>query len=121
MKNQTLGPDLDFFFMRKARNEWLHSDGMAVYVRKGYQFLDRELPPSNTLDVANINIKEEHRGKGWFTAWLKYAEEVAKEQGKDAVYVESVENVRLIPFLLKSGYSEVANLDGAPCFFKRCN
>ena len=82
---------------------------MKVYVRRGMHMLDQI---SMCLDIANVTVFEEYRGKGIFTEWLTYAESMAGvapltpilARRLRAVYVENILNPRFKDFLSHRGY-----------------
>lgn len=93
-------------FNRSAmRNSWIQHSDIRVYIRKGQRRLPTTTGFQVTLDVANIQTK--WHGKGIFTTWLTAAEEEAKKLGFDAVFVESILEERLIPFLERRGYKDM--------------
>ena len=89
------------FTKSKLRNQWIKEPHMQVYVRKSRRFVNDELIPC--FDVASIQVKESHQGKGLFTNFLKMVEEYSAENSL-IVFVESVLNVRLRKFLERNGY-----------------
>jgi N-acetylglutamate synthase-like GNAT family acetyltransferase len=101
MENPRGTPALDEFLYGPRRNVWLEGDYMRVYVRRGFHALDGSRV-GECLDIANINV--EPQGNGIFTAWLTYAEYMAKERSLQAVFVENILTQRLIDFLRRHGY-----------------
>jgi hypothetical protein len=82
---------------------WLDDDDMKVYVRKGRHILQGG-KIRVTLDIANVTVEEDKRGKGIFSKFLEQAHEM---NPWDATYVECVHNQDLAVFLLKSGWMMV--------------
>lgn len=79
--------------------------------------LNREVA-CDCLDIATIEVDEEHRGKGVFTRFLTLVEEEAEKRHM-AVWVESIQEPRLIPFLKARGYQQCPfNDDIAPTYYK---
>lgn len=99
-------PDIHKFLKDPhVRNKWLMSTYMSVYVRKGQHLIDGKF--RSCFDVANINVPEEFRGQHIFTMWLERVEKKISEFGIECVFVESILENRLIPFLSRHGYMEV--------------
>lgn len=114
------------FLAGPFRNQWIAAPKLQAYVRRS----TRRLPvlprgyvehidgnPFNNaidnlvihdmemgLDIANVSVSSRFRGKGIFTKWLDDAEKLAVVHGLKYVYVESILNERLIPFLAARGY-----------------
>jgi hypothetical protein len=75
-----------------AKNEWLTTGQLSVYVRKGHHMVNRHL--YLFLDLANITVIKEMRGRGLF----KQTFELFKNSCGNTyqgVYVESVNNPHL--------------------------
>ena len=89
---------------------WLDDDDMKVYVRKGSHILQVGGKIRATLDIANVTVDEDKRGKGIFSKFLEQAHEM---NPWDATYVECVHNKDLAVFLLKSGWMMVEPNVGA--------
>ena len=83
--------------------KWIDDDDMKVYVRKGRHILQGG-KVRVTLDIANVTVEEDKRGKGIFSNFLEKAHEM---NPWDATYVECVHNQDLAVFLLKSGWMMV--------------
>lgn len=83
--------------------KWIDDDDMKVYVRKGRHILQAG-KVRVTLDIANVTVEEDKRGKGIFSNFLEKAHEM---NPWDATYVECVHNQDLAVFLLKSGWMMV--------------
>ncbi len=101
------------------RNIWLNERGMKVYVRRSIRLLDeKSTAVTPCLDIASVEVKEDSRGKGIFTAFLKRFE-VAAKNAKRAVYIESIQNPRFVKYLLRNGYKmSPRSNDIAPNMFK---
>lgn len=97
---------IEFLNAKHEKNCWFVYDTFKVYVRKAM----RTLPPMraffDTLDIATINVYEEHQGNGIFTAYLTMAEDLAKEADR-IVFIENVLNPRLAQWLECRGYSRM--------------
>jgi len=97
-------------------NTWLRTPASQVYLRKrklyGEQdkkifanilsFSEREC--LNILEMANISISKELRGKGIFKTIISLFERIARQHGYDGVLIENVLNPIIIPFLVKQDY-----------------
>jgi GNAT superfamily N-acetyltransferase len=89
---------------------------MKVYVRRSVRYLTNT--PVKCLDVASIEVDEDHRGNGVFTAFLNRFEQEAKKLNR-VVYVESILEPRLYQFLLTKGYKDVpGTCETSPTVFK---
>lgn len=114
--NGMLDSNIINFIVSKANNKWIKFDEGEVYVRKSMRYFDKNIW-YKALDLANINIKEEHRGKGYLTFILEVLENAAKDYGYDIVYLENVlDNPRLEEFYKRKGYLELSR--DIPCFYK---
>jgi len=110
---------LDEFLNSKARNSYvMEREHLSVYVRKGYHRLD--LLPEGTLDLADINLPPELRGRGIFTRWLQEVFEPTAARLSLPVRVENLHNMGLYRFLLRNGYTHVRDsYPSCPTVFKR--
>jgi hypothetical protein len=82
---------------RFTANEWLYSDHMHLYVRKGHHYLDGKR--CVTLDLASFEVYD--KGRGTFTAFLHEAHAI---NPWEATYVECVHNTRLANWLVRHGF-----------------
>ena len=80
------------FSESERRNEWLHFDGLRVYVRNAIHALDGSLTP--TLDLASIEFDLEKQGQGHFASILDFLEEHCKK----VLFVENVISPRFQNF-----------------------
>lgn len=110
--------ELQNFLWSKRSNAWISYEHLNVYVRKAHHFWDGSR--KSTLDVANINVPHPYKGRGLFTAWLTQAEIIAREEGFEAVYVESLLNPRLADFLYRRGYTLIEP-SSPPCYYLMVN
>ena len=79
---------------------------MDVYLRWSKRYIDNQMV--DCLDFASVEVDEGHRGKGHLTKFLLRFEEEAKRLNR-AVYIESILEPRLVPFLTRTGYKLVPN------------
>lgn len=86
------------------RNAWIQEKDIQVYVRRSIRALESKMVPC--FDIGSVEVNEESRGKGIFTAFLRRFEKYAKQANK-AVFIESILNKDLEEFLIKNGYSYV--------------
>lgn len=89
-----------FVTEKRWPNEWLKLfDGeMELYARRGYHAWDGVM--YDTFDIANVVIfDDDQRGQGWFTSVLDFVEPYFN------IYVESIQQIRLPPYLKKRGYA----------------
>ena len=98
---------------------WVHEPHMAIYVRRSQRILTSDQPAlTPCLDIASVEVDDGHRGRGLFTDFLTRFERSAKKL-KCAVYVESIQNIRLEKFLGERGYKWTHNSsDVAPNMYK---
>lgn len=82
-------------------NEWLRTDEMYVYVRRSMRSLNRQV--YTTFEVANVEVQDPHKSKGYFTDWLTEVGVLASNY-VEAIYFECVLNPRLVTFLSNRGY-----------------
>ena len=100
------------------RNAWLDEPNMKVYVRRSIRYLADIPNLSPCLDIASIEVDEDHRGNGVFTAFLDRFEQEAKKLNR-VVFVESILEPRLYQYLLTRGYTDVpGTCEMSPCVFK---
>ena len=88
---------------RLTCNQWISDDDMKVYIRKGRHMLYPGRS-SLTLDIASVEVQEEKRGKGLWTAFLGKAHEM---NPREATYIECVHNPILQASLIKHGWPSV--------------
>lgn len=96
---------LQRFLQSHRRNEWLMMKDMEIYLRKGLRWLGNEKIDS-VITVANINVRADKRGTGVFTRFLDTIEDLGM-----TVWVESIQEKRLIPFLKSRGYIMAGDTD----------
>lgn len=87
----------DWWKNTTARNKWFRRDGVDVYIRRANRYIDGKMVTS--FDVANIEVRKQRKGS--FTKFLDYFEQ---NIGTDIIYVESVLNPVLYPYLERRGY-----------------
>lgn len=100
---ETAKKELDKFISSVNRNKWLYGDVMHIYVRKGFRFISDDCNNSfeECLDLANIQVEDEHQGKGIFTSFL---EAVVKDYKHLNIYVESIQNPIMEHICKKFGF-----------------
>ena len=109
-------PDIKKFLKSSARNEWLISRKLHVYVRKGFHIVAGEM--RRCFDVATIEVPPQHQHQGVFTKWLAEVEaHVATVPELECVFVESILERGLVPFLTRNGYSFVEHTEET-CMYK---
>ena len=91
------------------RNEWIAEKNIRVYIRRSVRYINEKMTPA--LDVGSVEVDEGKRGQKVFTEFLRSFEAAAKCAGR-IVYVESILEPRLVPFLARMGYKFVP--DTAP-------
>jgi len=90
---------------------WFKASYGEIYVRRTMRRYDSAEYNLPTFDIANINIKEDKRGTHVFTDILEELERLLPQHGFKMIYVESIMEPRLVPFLRSRGYVEVKNAD----------
>ena len=116
--------NLDEFLTSTERNAWIDEPHMKAYVRKSNRLLtvktlqNPTLTHTPCLDMATVEVDEDRRSGGVLTLFIKRFEREAKRLNR-GVFVESILEPRLIPFLAKNGYAFVPHtcMD-APCMYK---
>jgi hypothetical protein len=93
----------DDFVKSNSRNEWLYGDIMHIYVRKSHRFIiDNDNSKfEECLDIANIQIDDEHQGKGIFTSLLK---SIIEDYSDMNIYIESIQNPAVEHIAKKFGF-----------------
>lgn len=84
------------------RNEWLQSEQMSVYVRKGLH-LGTDHKAHRYLDIANVEVEPKFRRQGHFKAFLALCQEI---QPYDGLKLENVLNEDLRAYLRKLSLSD---------------
>lgn len=100
----------EFLDDKNGRAAWLKDRRFEMYVRKAVH-LNEEGRLTLTLDIANIVCRRP--GRGYFTKLLANLETIAHAP----IYIESVINEELVPFLIKRGYKKVPNTN-PKCFIR---
>ena len=99
-----LRTQLDAVRRSVLRNGYIRAPGrhLKAYVRVTRRYR-RDLGFVNTIDVANVVVREAHRNRGHFQAFLGDVERIAAEWGR-RVFVECVLSDALRHVLRKRGY-----------------
>jgi GNAT superfamily N-acetyltransferase len=97
--------NLEGFLVSRLANTHLDEPGLRVYVRKSNRLWEGRLLPC--LDIGNVTVDEEQRGRGVFTDFLERFEEAARKMGR-ASLVECILEPRLYAFLLRRGYRDLS-------------
>ena len=79
------------FISGHQKNAWLDFGPMEIYVRKSTRSF-RETGIVYCFDIANINIIDAEQGKGRFTGFLTSMKDIARKNGFDVIFIESVIN-----------------------------
>ncbi len=88
------------FISSGPRNLWLEDGLMKVYVRKSIRLCRNNA--MTCLDIASIEVVEEHRSKGHFTAFIAHAEKV---NPFSLMLLECVLNPRLAIWAKRNGWT----------------
>jgi len=110
-----LTPDIKKFLASSVRNEWLTSKFMKVYVRKGFHIVDGQM--RRCFDVASIEVQPKFQRQGVFTRWLAEVESYVVTTDLECIFVESILQRGLVPFLIRNGYSFVP-YSNETCMYK---
>ena len=90
------------FLVSPYRNQWLTIEHGELYVRKGHRILkDKRV---STFDLANVIVDPRYRGQKIFTSLLDSLEQELTDYKIEAIYVENIQELQLLPFLEKRGY-----------------
>ncbi len=84
--------------------EWIEAEGVSIYIRLGTRLVPGTLTRIRTIEVANITIREDLRGKGRYSTLLALIDAVA---GPRMVYIENVHNKAQHPIYLRRGFQRV--------------
>jgi len=95
-------------------NAWLQLSVGKVYLRKAFHQLGVQRELNKTLDIANICIDEDKRGKGYFTELLDAIYSIACKYNM-SLYIENVLDKRFQSFFLKKGFMPAYH---DLCFYK---
>lgn len=111
-----IGGHLDPDLSNPLPNTDLKYNGMSVYVRKRTRYIKGEF--LMVLDIANIRIPEEMRGKLWFTNFLLI---VQKINPWPITFIENVRNKRLAKSLSKKNWIKIEGDNELcyPSFYKK--
>lgn len=93
---------LNYFIKSGIKNEWIIIDGFKMYVRKSKRYYK-----DNFIDCFDIaSMESEIKGEGLFT---KILVKILNRYPDMNIFVESILNSRLIPFLKRFGFIEYGN------------
>jgi len=108
--------NLNQFLSSSLTNAWIKEPYLQLYIRKSTRLYNKQI--YQCLDLANILVQTNYRGKGIFTKFLTRFEPLAFSLNK-TIFVESILNYNLKNFFLKSGYIlDPQSSDFSPCVFK---
>lgn len=82
-------------------NGQVFQDHIMAYIRQTSRYLDGEMIP--TLELANVEVDENARGRGVMTRFLFEFENLAFERQR-VPYVENIHNPILFNILTRRGY-----------------
>lgn len=84
---------------------WYRAKGLELYTRAGPAVINGELCP--TLCLANIELTERRRGRGFFGHLVQFLQAEAPALGFESLKVEAVNNDRLLAWLLRHGFRPI--------------
>ena len=96
------------------RNTWITTPLVSVYVRKTHRKADGELILA--IDLANIEVDDEHRREGIFKQALAILKEEAKNAGYRMLYCENVLNDNLLQWFIRQNWKFEKDLAGVYSF-----
>ena len=103
-------------FIRRHGNQWFEQDErMSLYLRRTRHCLGGAA--TECIDIANVEVREQYRQQGVFTAYLQEIETLAQENHL-AVYVENIFHPQLTAFLLRRGYTRITGGQDI-CLYKK--
>jgi hypothetical protein len=88
----------EFIQDESTNRSWINEEHICVYVRRSKRFIDGQL--KDCLDLANVSVDEEERGKGIFSKFLIHFEKEAVNLNR-TVYLENVLEKRLQKHLME--------------------
>lgn len=97
------------FLDGSSMNAWIQVEDFEIYVRDTRHLLCRGRI-GNTFDIANINLPDSaKRSQGLFKQLLEEIQNLLESEYPriDAIYIESVINLRLEDYLRRSNFKEV--------------
>lgn len=112
--------ELEQFMQSKKTIDWICGDTISVYMRKSKRFITDDLKENSfqsCLDIANIQVDEEHQGKGIFKSFIVH---VSEKYCDTNLYVESILNPIVEKVCLSLGFDYI-DCDGEQqmCMIKR--
>lgn len=90
-------------------SRWYRANGLELYTRHGRAVVVQGV--QHALCLANIELSERRQGRGYFSHLVAYLVDHAPSLGYRALKVESVNNPRLLDWLLRQGFAPVAGTD----------
>lgn len=83
--------------------KWIDINPVSVYVRKGVRFFNDK--KFNTIEIANIDVEESERKKGYFRTICNIAEEIAREKNLCVYHENVIEDLHA--FHTQRGYQKI--------------
>jgi hypothetical protein len=112
--------ELEIFLNSNTKVTWLCGDTISVYVRKSLRFIDKSATGQDSfqqcLDISNIQVDEEHQGKGIFKSFMN---EITVKYSHMNIYVESILNPIVEKVCLSLGFEHIDCIDVQICMIKR--
>ncbi|GCF94886.1 N-acetyltransferase [Enterococcus florum] len=102
LQNELQNPNSSFFF--------IYSDQvLAGYLKVNINEAQTETIADNALEIERIYVDHALNGQGLGQALMKKAEEVAREKGREAIWLGVWEkNTRALAFYQKQGFRQVS-------------
>lgn len=98
---------------RRFNNSYINDEKMTAYIRITTRLIQGQM--TQTIDIGNVSVNEEHQKQGVFRKFLEGVERLAHRFDK-TVYIESVLSQVLIDKLPSYGYT--SNQEICPSFYK---
>ncbi len=100
---------------------WVKDGVVRAYLRWTRRYIESStghMSQHQTFEIANAEVEEEYRRKGYFKAFLAQVEHYAQQQLR-TVYIENVLDAELAKYLsTRYGYKLVRGNNTLPCYYK---
>lgn len=85
---------------------WIYYPHIQIYIRLNVKYFEGIV--HNTIEIANVEVDEQHRGQGVFTEYYNKIVQIAKEHNR-AICVENVLTPRFRQFFIDRGFKPDPN------------
>lgn len=105
MTDEKLLHEMAKFLASGEKANWIYGEHTHFFVRKSLRFIREDnFKLEECFDLANINVDEEHQGKGIFS-WV--LEQLVTEFPDMNIYIESIQNPAVEHICRKHGFVEI--------------